>query len=55
MRREMSSTGDPKLKARLVSRLECGLVEVIHFNIFGAHWPHFAICFTAVALLKGRK
>lgn len=51
----MSSTGNPKSKASLVSRLECELVEVIHFNIFGAHLPHASLCSKAVALLKGRK
>lgn len=36
----MSSTGNPNSKASLFPRLECELVEVIHFNIFGAHSPH---------------
>ena len=48
---EMSSTGHPKSKASLVSRLECELVEVTHFNIFGAHSPHASLRCTAVGRL----
>lgn len=51
----MSATGNSNSKASLSSRLECELVEAIHFNIFGAHSPHASLCFTAVVLLKGRK